>query len=87
METPGNALLAEPWQASWDKLSKLTFTASYLVAESVLIEVNVCLNTEEKISLCILNLNRLKPIFSTGSGFFDKIELDFAGTKRKPAFS
>ena len=87
METPGNALLAEPWQASWDKLSKLTFNASYLVAESVLIEVNVCLNTEEKISLCILNLHRLKRIFSTGSGLFDKIELDFAGTRQKPAFS
>ena len=87
MDPLGNALVTEPWQPLRDKLSKLAFTALHWLAESVLIEVNVCLKTEEKISLCILNLHRLKPIFSTGSGLFDKIELDFAGTKRKSAFS
>ena len=62
MDPLGNALVTEPWQPLRDKLSKLAFTALYWLAESVLIEVNVYLNTEEKISLCILNLHRLKPI-------------------------
>ena len=62
MDPLGNALVTEPWQPLRDKLRKLAFTALYCLAESVLIEVNVYLNIEEKISLSILNLQRLKPI-------------------------